>query len=247
MRQSIIFFVLIFELVSVADGMEDTASSPSQFEIDKDLVERIYRESATSTGTVHSRPGGGIAIDPELSIFFPSEMNLSNGYFEVPYASGFVSMLVLTVLASGRVLHLGPVAFKAQGGVSYTFKEGTLRVLSKTTTVNRERNALMRLHSLPIFLGAQIEYEGFAPIQPFIVGRAGAQWLYQSGNLDGIEQGFWIPFYQVGVGLTLFDSTHTQSDAWFSGLTLSALRHLSLSSDQVVQGWNLNLGISILL
>ncbi|MEK7259124.1 MAG: hypothetical protein AAB211_04930, partial [Pseudomonadota bacterium] len=64
--------------------------------------------------------------------------------------------------------------------------------------------------------------------------------------LDGLERGFWVPFYEVGAGVSLFEG-ETDADSWFGGLSLSAIRHEGLSSEQTVKAWMLEAGVQVWL
>ncbi len=76
--------------------------------------------------------------------------------------------------------------------------------------------------------------------------RLGAQWIYQTGNLDGIEQGFWVPFYELGGGLVLFDSLG-QEDDWFGGLTVGVSQRKHLGGSQLVGTFSIDVGANFLL
>lgn len=250
MKYYLFIFILagfLMEPIQSFAAAESSAQDSPQFQIDQGLVDRIYEKSTKSEGNLSSFRSGKISIRPEISYFVPSEMLLSNNYFDVPYKASFGNLPLFSILGVGPLVHIGDFSIDWNGGLAYTYKEGTLQVQSKTASANKERTTLLRLHYLPIFLGTAMGYQLVPQLKPFVAGRIGAQWLYQLANLDGIEQGFWVPFYEVGAGITLWDSSYQDPNAWFGGVTLSALTHTSFSSSQTVAGWNFNVGINLKL
>mgnify|MGYP001585235029 CR=1 FL=1 len=107
---------------------------------------------------------------------------------------------------------------------------------------------MLTLHWLPLSLGTRIEYRisGLKFIRPYVDLEGGAQWLYQSGKLDGIEQAFWVPYYQTAFGVTLFGANQTQDD-WFGGISLGATVRHSFASQQSIQSGSVDVGLNLYL
>lgn len=210
-------------------------------------MDKLYQESVTESQQSTAHYSASIAFSPLLSVFNPSELTLSNDYFQVPYAEKIGNVPGLTVVASGKIFNWGGLHVLGIGGVGYSMKEVVQTALSRKTASDNPTTRLT-LHWLPLSLGTRVEYRfsGFEAVRPFVLAKSGAEWLYQVGGLDGIEQGFWVPFLQYGGGLTLFDSP-SSPERWFGGVTLGVAKHQSFSSAQVIDGTIFDLGINILL
>lgn len=242
MKYLILSLVVFSKILLSAEGSTD-----SEFQLDKNLVDKLYEESVTESKKTTSQYSANISVAPTFSYFSPNQLTLTNDYFQVPYASGMGSMPGISIVASGRIISFGGLYIMGLGGVGYSMKEAVQKALSKTASTDPERTSKITLHWLPLSLGTRVEYRfsGFDAVRPFITAKGGAEWLYQTGGLDGLEQGFWVPFLQYGAGLTLFDSS--SPDRWFGGLTLGVSKHQSFSSAQIVDGTVVDFGVSILL
>lgn len=241
-----LFFISIL-LIQTALSAEDPNQS-SEFQLESGLVDRLYKESITESERATLQHSANVTVAPFFSLFNPATFTLTNNYFEVPYSEGIGSVPSLSIVASGRIFSVGGLYLMGVGGVGYSMKEVVQKVNSKTATSDPVRTTQVTLHWLPLSIGTRLEYRfsGFEAVRPFVIAKGGAEWLYQVGSLDGLEQGFWIPFVQYGAGLTLFDSV-ASPDRWFGGVTLSVSQHQSFSSAQIVEGTVFDLGVNILL
>lgn len=253
MKQVLCSLIVISGLVFSQLLWSQESPRDSEFQLDKGLVDRLYQESITETKTSTAQYSANITLSPVFSVFSPTQMTLSNNYFEIPYGEGIGSVPGISMVASGRIFNWGGLYIMGVGGVGYSMKETVQRATSKTASTNdRERTTRLTLHWLPLSLGSRMEYRfsGFEIIRPFVIVKGGAEWLYQVGQLDGIEQGFWIPYYQYGGGLTFFASTSSSphsSGSWFGGLTLGVSKHQSFSSQQSVNGTVFDFAVNIVL
>lgn len=242
--KSIALFLCILSQLTLS---QETAPE-SEFQLETGLMDRLYDESVTESENAAVQYRTGVSISPIFSYFNPSQMTLQNDYFEVPYSENLGGVPGISLIATGKLFSFGGIYLLGLGGVGYSMKEGVQKAYSKTASADPERTARLTLHWLPISIGSRLEYRfsGFEAVRPFVQIKSGADWFYQVGQLDGIEQGFWVPYYAYGAGLTLFDSPST-TDRWFGGLTFSLSQRQSFSSQQVVQGWVFDLGVAILL
>lgn len=221
--------------------------SESEFHLDKQVVDRLYEESVTESRKSTLQYSANVTVSPVFSLFSPNHLTLTNDYFQVPYAEGMGSLPSIAIAASGKIYQLGGLYILGLGSVGYSMKEAVQKAYSKTASSDPERLSKLTLHWLPLSLGTRVEYRfsGFDAVRPFVTAKGGAEWLYQTGGLDGIEQGFWVPFVQYGGGLTLFDSA--SPDRWFGGLSVGVSKHQSFSSAQLIDGTVFDLGVNILL
>lgn len=215
----------------------------SDFEMDKDLVNTLYKDSVTEA-KVETYSSTGFVMRPTFSFINPQKFELSNDYFTVPYAnSGSLPTLRLeagTMLAAFAGFEVSGVA-----SAGYSYHESLISVSAKS---GRQFNDLVKVHSLPLNVGTQLDYRipGVSFVKPGLTASVGFLWFYQSGKLDGIEQGFWVPSYQVGAHLNFFEGT-TKSSEWFDGVQLGSTLYRSFASTQMFEGWSIDLGVGFVL
>lgn len=247
---TLIFFLFVSSVVLAAKPSqtkpkEELTPPNSQFELEKGLVESIYQASVSES--VEIRPvSAGISVSPQISYVNPTRLSLLNSYWEVPYTDQIGALPLLSLHIANSVLHWSGLSLAIKGSVGYSYKENVLTAISRQT--GKESRAVLTLHWLPISLGTRLEYHisGFHAVKPYLNLEGGAQWLYQSGKLDGIEQGFWVPFYQVSFGLTLFGPTRTQGE-WFGGINVGSSIRNSLASQLDIQSWSMDVGVNFYL
>lgn len=240
----------LFLLLSLLSVVSYSAEAPSgsEFELDKGLVEKLYEQSVeeSNASTVHY--SANITVSPFLSLFSPNQLTLSNDYYTVPYANEGGTIPSLSIVGSGRLFELGGFHLLGVGSVGYSMRELVQEVTNKKAFSEGASTTRVTLHWLPIAIGTKLEYRipRFEVVRPFATIKAGAQWFYQAGSLDGLEQGFWVPFYQYGGGLTLFDSI-SNPNRWFGGMSVGLSKTQSFSSDQSVEGTIIDIGLNIVL
>lgn len=232
----------------LAYGAETTVSSDSEFNIDKNLVNELYKQTLDEGKIETTVVSGSVVVRPQLSYYILSKFTLTNNYFEVPYSNSLKSMALLSFNVAFPLTSFGRFDLFGQGRVGYMYREGLIKVHQKGSITDMTDN--VKLHWLPCSLSLKTSYDvnGFSFIKPSVTVGAGAQWFYQIGNLDqsGIEQGFWVPFYFGGAHLTFFDQTH-KTNAWFGGVTLGTSYQDSFASDQVFRGVFIDADVSIQL
>jgi len=218
----------------------------SEFVIDKSVLDDFYRGQITDVRVETRYRSGNWEISPQFSYANPSEFELKNGYFIVPYAANGASFPLLQVSLATPLGYWGGFEFFGEAKVGYGYREGVYQVTNSQS--GEFRTDVITLHWLPVSGALRLAYRipGVSFLKPFLHGGAGAQWLQQSGKLDGITQGFWVPFYAFGGGLSAFDQTES-GDHWFGGVRLGATVSRSVGSSQVVRYWSLDAGITLLL
>ncbi len=219
----------------------------SQFELEKGLLDTLYRDSLTSEASVDSRPGvRPLSFTPQLSFVNANQFALSNNYWEVPYKEYISGMPVFSLQVANPLYYWGGLSFAMKGAVGYSYKEMIVPAIQKQT--RKDSRASITLHWLPLSLGTQIEYliPGVSFVRPHLDLEVGAQWLNQSGKLDGLNQDFWVPFYQFAFGLTFFGSKQGQGD-WFGGINLGTTARNSFASQQNIRSWSMDVGVNLYL
>ena len=244
-RQTLAFSLIsIFSFLAVATDFSD---KQPQVEVKDEIVEKIYR-NAIKQSEIDSNSGKtGFNLVTGGALFEPSTMNLSNTYYDIAYSENWNSIPMVNIMFENSFFLFFSVLMKGSGGFSYSYLEKIARVKSKKSLSNSERSTFLRVHSMPIVAGFDIEYRRWIDFTPFVLAHIGTQWIYQMGTLDGLEQGFWVPFYQLGAGVTLFEPVSNSDQSWFGGLKLSILSHRSISSSQTINGLSTNLGVVLRL
>jgi len=233
-------FLLVTQMVHAAES----SSSPGQFELDKDLVNSIYREAVTEAKIETKRGRSRLRIATEFSYLIPTTITLSNQYFDVQY-SDFSGLPSFGLTLSQSVLNSAYFTLSLVGRTGFSRKEALTTVHNKSGAPFRD---MVQLSRIPLLGGFRLDWipSETAFVKPFFEGSAGIQWLYQSGKLDkALEQGFWIPFYQVALGLNLFGGASDQD--WFGGVNIGGSLQRSFSSTQVANSWALDAGVVLYL
>ncbi len=216
----------------------------SQFELEKGLLDTLYKGSVEESSTEFRSGASALTFTPVLSFITPNQLSLSNNYWEVPYTSQLGSIPAFSLNVSNPLAYWGDFSLLLKGNVGYSYKEAAFSATSKQT--GKESRGVLTLHWLPLSMGTRIEYRLFKSqiVKPFVEVGGGIQWLYQSGKLDGIEQGFWIPFYQTSLGLTFFGTDDVHGN-WFGGINIGGSLRNSFASQQNIRAGSLDVGINI--
>lgn len=244
-KQIGVFFVSsILSLVALGN---DFSSQQPQVEVNQEIVEKIYR-NALRQSELDSKIGkSGFDIVVGGNFFQASTMRLSNNYYDVSYSDHWKSIPMGSFLVASSFFEVGDFVVKGMGGFSYSYFEKVIRVTSKKSILNSERITNLRGYSIPIITGIELAYRHWLDFTPSLMGRVGAQWVYQLGTLDGIEQGFWVPFYQIGFGFSIFEPVLESDQSWFGGIKMAILSQRSLSASQTIEGVGVDLGIVLRL
>ncbi len=225
---------------------EPAAPASPQFELEKGLLDTLYRGSVAESSSEIRSGAPPISIVPQLSFVNASQFVLSNNYWEVPYANQIVGVPAFSLHVSNPLVYWEGLTFSLKGVVGYSFKEMALSPVQRQT--GKESRAVVTLHWLPVSLGTRVEYRvsGLDFVRPHLDLEGGTQWLYQSGKLDGFEQGFWVPFYQAAFGLTLFAPSSPHGD-WFGGINVGGTLRNSFASQQNIRSWSMDVGLNLYL
>lgn len=245
-KYSLAVLICINQLFTVAFAGESSEQQP-QVEVNQEIVEKIYK-NALKQSEIDSKIGkSGFNVVTGGDLFQPTAMKLSNNYYDVSYADNWNSIPMLGIQVENSFFESSETAIKWTSGFSYSYLEKIVQVTSKKSNINSTRTTNLRVHSIPLSAGLELEYKHWLDFTPAIISKVGAQWVYQSGTLDGLEQGFWVPFYQIGLGLTLFEPYRESDQSWFGGIKIAVTNYRSISSSQTIEGLSTNLGVVLRL
>ncbi len=225
----------------VAADPNSGAIDASEFEVESGLVEKIFKDNANASDLELLETSSGWKVSPSLSFFSPDKFTLSNPYFDVDYAQNMKALPTVRLAIAAPIAQWKGFEVQATGKVSYAFRESLFSVQSKTGVSLTDS---IRVHWLPVSAGLTIEYEipHFPFLKPSVGGGVGLQWIYQQGRLDGLEQGFWLPFSTFEAAITFFPSSD-----WFAGFRLGASLVQSFGESQNVRGWSTDFGMQFRL
>ena len=219
------------------------APAPEQFKVDKNLLEDMYRAEIRDVAIETRYSTGAIEVGPQFSMVTASQFETTNNYFSVPYNSLRTQIpLVHLVMTTPITLVAGFVEVHAQGRIGYNYREGVYTVRARS---GQEFSDLVKLNWLPITAGLRLGAQLPIPIKPTVTIGAGAQWLAQDGLLDGLDQNFWVPFYQISPAVTLFDLS--ERGGWFGGINVGATINRSVASQQKINYWSIDLSTALVL
>jgi len=234
----VVIFLAGFSIVAPA---AETTNSSGQFELEKDLVEKMYRSTREDASKQSEQVSNGVSIEPLVSLVSFSSLNLSNRYFTVPYEQDIGSVPLFQLAAEVPVTRFGSFNLDGQLKVGYGYKEGVYRVQDPSGTQLKDS---VKLHWIPATVALKLIYDNFAYVTPSLSIGGGIQMLYQSGRLDGSAQTFWVPFVSVSPAVRLFDLSRNESH-WFGGVVLGASFGNSVGSTQSVRYWSFDVGTSL--
>lgn len=127
----------------------------------------------------------------------------------------------------------------------YARNQGNYTLTSQTGEISK---ADVTLHWVPLTAGLRTEYNipGFDLIRPFLVLSGGAEWLAQRGETPGLSESFWIPFYNLGLGLSFSDSPNLR-ESGFGGFSFSMNFQNGLRPDQEASALSYDLTVHFFL
>jgi len=188
----------------------------------------------------------GLELTGTFSVLNPNRLVLSSREYKVSYSNTFLGISAFQVgvgipLRSG----LANVEFYPFAKAGYARNQGTYTLTAKNGDVTQ---ADVTLHWVPLTGGLRTEYNipGFDLIRPFLVLAGGAEWLTQKGETPGLSENFWIPFYNIGLGLSFSDSPYFRNSG-FGGFSFSMNFQNGLRRDQETSSLSYDLTVHFFL
>ena len=225
--------------------VESPGTPTPALQTDESTFKQIFENNVAAAITESG--ANQTTFDAEIQVSYATldRVLLKNKYFEVPLSDGMSSMPMFQMNFSYRFFSWQGLAIDPVVSAAYGFRESLVNVRSTQGLALKDN---IQVHMIPLSGSARLSYK--LPFASFIRIEVrpgiGVQWLYQSGVLDGIDQGFWIPYGFLSAGLNLFDQSQ-KSNSWFGGVTLSGTRAMSLAGEQTTRLWQADLGVRFLL
>lgn len=206
--------------------------------VSEGVSDQIYKQTTMS---VSSSGMSAVTVDSFFRVFRPEELSLRNNYFEVAYADnvrtipGFIVGPELP-LAGGK----GGGRLSSFFHIGYSYVQGVYDAETDSGLAVRDA---VELQWVPLQAGLEATTRSFTTqgLAFGFLASGGVDWLTQSGELDGMNQTYWIPRYEVGPSFTIF--SHQQPDrGGFDGIRVSAVVYRSFSSPQINRGIAADIG-----
>ncbi len=184
-------------------------------------------------------------IVPQISILTPQEIVLKNNTFEIPYSQNVPGLFGISVGASSPLSVGDSFQFYLTGRLGFSHKDGEYTI--NRIEANQTEKSNVSLAWMPVSVGVKSQYaiNQFPYVRPMLGAGLGAQWMYQSSTLGGLNQHFLIPLYYVTTGLSFFDKK-TPED-WFGGFSFGVSYQDSFASPQKVRVTSVDLSLNIIL
>jgi len=215
-----------------------TADEPS-LSVNEGVSELIYQKSAAASSTQTS--AATVRVDSSVRIFFPSEFILSNKYFVVPYSANANSFAGFSVGPRASLASFAGAKVAAVSTLGFFYAQDIYEVQSTSGVSARDA---VELQWIPIQTGLEFSTQPITRqrLVASFVTSIGIDWYTQNGQLDGMNQIFWVPRYEAGASISAF-SAERPSDGGFDGIRLSAVSYGSFASSQANRGYAADLGI----
>lgn len=180
-----------------------------------------------------------LEISGTFSVMNPSRLILSSREYKVSYSQTLLGISAFQVGFAIPTPKIGNFQILPFARLGYARNQGTYSLTAQDGTIS---TAPVTLHWLPLTGGLRTEYfiPNFSLIRPFLTVSGGTEWLNQRGDTLGLNENFWIPFYNVGLGLSFADSPIKET-LGFGGFSFSINLQNSLKEDQEARAFSYDL------
>lgn len=192
------FVIVTLVMFGTFAKASETTQDSSQFQLDKDLVNSLYKEAVTEAKIETRKGSSRLKVLTEFSYLVPTALTLSNQYFDVEYGDNFSGLPGVNIAIGQSILNWKSISLSLLGKVGFSRKESLTIVRTKAGTPFRD---MIQLSRIPLTAGFRTDFafSDTATVKPYVETLAGVKWLYQSGKLDrALEQGIWIQFLSIG-------------------------------------------------
>jgi hypothetical protein len=243
--KNFLFFVYLSFLINVpfkALAQESEKNSEERFAVDEAVSVKIYNESRSAISSASTAP---MRVDSSFRIFFPAELSLVNKYFEVPYSENANTIMGINVGPYIPLYANNRYSLDSFMRIGYAYSQGIYDVRAESGIDVRDA---VELQWIPAQAGIEILsapiLSGWMQIGGFT--SAGIDWFTQGGQLDGMNQTFWVPRLELGSSVTILDGSSRGSVAknvgGFEGIRFSGATYRSFASKQKNTGWAADIG-----
>ncbi|NBX93664.1 MAG: hypothetical protein EB078_02850 [Proteobacteria bacterium] len=170
-----------------------------------------------------------VELTGTFSVINPSRLVISSQEYQVAYSDNLLGFSAFQLGVGIPVSQWSNFQFSFFARAGYSRNRGVYALLSNE---GKGSQSEITLHWIPLSGGIKTEYfiPDFDLIRPYLAISGGAEWLHQSGELPGVGGNFWIPFYNVALGLSFLDQP--EADTWFGGFSFSMSFQNGLRRDQ---------------
>lgn len=216
-----------------------------ELQMSKENYQKIFSDSYNSSIEKEISPQKNV-FKGQIQYGQINKLVLQSKYFTVPYSDVVDSAMSAEASLEKQLFSRGRYFVNGGASFAYSYLEKKMTVYP---SAGGQLTDIVRLHWIPLGLGPTLSYAlplGQSTLN-FSAGiKGGWQWLSQSGSLDGMNQNFMVPFYNLegavsyGLGkINLLTQDHDQS------LVLGVSRLSSIDEKQKVNVLKLGAGLLI--
>ncbi|MBP7843509.1 MAG: hypothetical protein KA116_01720 [Proteobacteria bacterium] len=214
--------------------------------VDESNFKEIFNQSVVQESSVLEKRTRSFDVEIGAAYNSINDLILSNNYFTVNYTEELKAVPSMKFSLAKDIWSNSKTAASGLVNLGYSMKQARVLAESKRGTKLTDQVALQWI---PLSAGAQIKQKipGTQHFSAFFAPSIGSQYFYQTGNLDGIDQGYWIGFWNLRAGLVLFEQTSKKIGSVFEGVVLGGNLSQAVVSRQKFSSWSADLGIKFAL
>lgn len=219
---------------------------PEGIVVDDSNFKAIFNQSVAEENVVLEKRTRSFDVEIGAAYNSINDLTLSNNYFTVDYAEELKTVPSLKFSLAKDIWSNSRTAVSGLVNLGYGFKQTRILAESKRGTKLTDQVALQWI---PLSAGVQIKQKipGTQRFSAFFSPSIGSQYFHQAGNLDGIDQGYWVGFWNLRAGLVLFEQTSKKIGAAFEGVVLGGNISQAVGSNQKFSSWSAELGVKFAL
>jgi hypothetical protein len=192
--------------------------SNSYVSVSQEVYDKVYFEAKPSELVADESQNSKLELSTFMGFGMPQSLFLENRYFTVQYAKQVDSLPLISFSAASEIYQTDAFELMLLGSAGYTQTSGVYKAKSYTGI---EIQDTLSVKWIPMLAAATIapssDWRLFKP--SFYLGF-GANWMHQSGTVDGIDQSYLIPMLATGIGCRIikFDNPGKLIDGLDVGL-----------------------------
>ena len=200
------------------------------------LTDRVYSTSLNTTSATPSRAPFELGFS--LKAFQPTTFEVANDYYKISYQDQSRPLSGVDLVISLPAFVRPAIDVRVLLGASYFYSQDERRAKAAAAFYVHDS---VELQWIPLYTGFAVHSGRMsrAGLRVGVVSTAGVDAIAQRGYLDGMSQTHWVPRYEAGPDLVVFDR---EEDVGFDGITVGGRYTSSFNSDQSIKGWMIMAG-----
>ena len=221
----------------VSGTMEVPTNDAPGLSVGQGLSDKIYQRTVDGSSIITH---ASVTMDSSLRLYFPSQFNLKNEHFNVSYSDNTSRLVGFMIGPQFSLAEFSQVKINSFLHTGFAYSQGIYNIESDSGLMARDE---IELQWVPIQTGLEVKTRSFTNqnVNFGLFSSVGMDFYTQTGRLDGVNQSFWSPRYELGSSITVFASDR-KGVAGFDGVRLSGIYYKSFASQQLNRGWATDLG-----